>query len=410
MPESRFEALCHDDLNTVTGVWSDLERSGFVTPFQSLQWIEVLLRTLAGHPNARFFVVEVRDRHSQSPLMLLPMCLVQHRGYRVVEFASFDVCDLSMPVLAGNDALVDPKDAEYLWQAVASVLPPADLIEITQIPKQYRGRVNPLACVPGTVPASVSRYEASIEGDPAKIVEGLANSQTRRILKTSNRRLSERGTVRFAVAETREDLDQLFPVMLAQRQERFLELGRYDLLTRSDIQTFYDSAVRSSLSTDGLARMWALFVNDEPIATCLGLVHKQSFTLLIITMAGGSWASCSPGIALLSRIIQWSAEQGLTRIDFSVSDASYKTGLGGRPEEMLELKLPVTTVGRTVHAVGRSLDDLKARLKAHPVLFAFARKLVRSTRRIARRIGTLRLQHKGPTHVIWFNMLMPFCL
>lgn len=407
MPNSHFEAVRHDDLNAVIALWADLERSGFVTPFQSLQWMKTLLECLGGRPNVDFFVVEVRDCRSHDPLMLLPMCLVRRRGYRVVEFASFEVCDISMPILSSNDPLVDAGDAECLWQAIVSVLPPADCVAISQIPKQYRGRINPLACLPGAMPASVSRYEASIEGKPANPVDSLANSQTRRILKTSNRRLSERGTVRFFVAETSEDLGRLFPVMLAQRRERFMELGRHDLLARPDIQTFYDSAVRSGLSKEGPARMWALFVDDEPIATCLGLVYEQTFTLLIITMAGGSWAPCSPGIALLSRIIQWSADQGLKRIDFSVSDASYKTGLGGRPEELLQLNLPLTMVGMTVVALVRSRDNLKVRLRAHPFLFMAARKTVQSARRAARRIGDL-LRHIS-LHTFICSMTIPFC-
>ena len=370
----------HDTLATLEPVWRHLETAGTATAFQRFDWIGSIESHLARPNGIKAFVVEVSDATSGETLMLLPFVLKTKATHSVIEFMGLNVCDISAPLLApGYD--FPERSGEALWRAIGAVLPKADLVHIDLIDARIGGRVNPLATLPGVARIPLQSFDVAIDGDPDTIVNRLVSGRMHRTLKKSTRRMEERGEVGFLVARTMEHLDTLLPVMIAQRLERFRALDRFDLMADPHVQAFYREAAAASLDGRGPVRVFGLSVDGEWIATAYGLVHAGTFHLTIITMAGGSWEACSPGMATIARFIRWARQEGLTTMDFSVGEMDYKTGFGGQARDLYALSRPLTARGHIAAATQAGAVRLKERVKAHPRLFSRLRAAVRLFRR-----------------------------
>lgn len=370
----------HDRLETIEGIWRRLETEGVATAFQQFDWVRVLEEQLARPKGSRPFVVEVCDTRSGETRMLLPFILRKEATHSVIEYMGLNVCDISAPLIAPGYRFSQQSGAA-LWAAVSAVFPKADLVHIDLIAPRIGGSINPLATLPGIHKIPLRSFDVAIDGDPDTIVDRLINGRMRRTLKRSERRMTEHGDVRFLAARSREHLDTLMPVMIAQRLERFRGLGRFDLLADPHVQSLYEQAAIASLGGRGPVRVFGLSVADEWIATAYGLVHAGTFHLTIITMAGGPWEACSPGMAIIARIIRWARQEGLTTMDFSLGEMDYKTGFGGQPHDLYALSCPLTLRGRIAVAMRHVSVRLKEKVKAYPRLFRYLRSFVRLYKR-----------------------------
>lgn len=356
-------------------IWRGLEGEGTLSAFQRYDWLQAIDTHILRPRGDRAFVVEVTETVTGGCVMLLPLVLQRRRTHRRIVFLGSEVSDISAPVLAKDFTL--PDDAgPTLWHAIASALPPADLVHIDQITETIQGRPNPLARLPGLTLSPKKSFDVMIEGDPESLVDRLVNNQTRRILKTSARRMAERGTVRFVAAQTREEVETLLPVMVAQRRQRFRDLGRFDHLTGPGIEDCYRAAALAGIGGRGPAQIFGLAVDDQWIATTYTLIHDKTIHLTIVTMAGGDWQACSPGMAILARYMRWAREQGLTVMDFSVGDMAYKSGFGGEARDLFSLTKPLSPKGQAIAAGDRALSAMKQWVKARPTLARTARSIL----------------------------------
>ncbi|TDK31768.1 GNAT family N-acetyltransferase [Rhizobium deserti] len=363
-----FTAIRHDHITTVEEKWQQLQTQGPATAFQHFGWMKAIEAYLCPPANARGFVVEITEIAAGRTLMFIPFAIIKKPGYSAVEYLSLGVCDVSMPILIpGYDF---PEHAGgVLWEAIMRVLPKADLVYIDQIPRLMRGTTNPLACAPGVRQIEMRSFAVAIEGAPASVVERIANGQMRRILKTSRRRLEEHGEVKFIIGATKAELDRLLAVMVAQRLERFRQLGRFDPLSRSDVREFYKAAASAGLAGESPARVFGLSVGGEIVATAYGLVTADTFHLVIVSMADGKWLSCSPGTAVLAHVIKWARQQGLTTMDFSIGDLAYKEQFGGKPQPLYALSVPLTGKGTFILQLQRLKNKVASRLRSRTRLW-----------------------------------------
>lgn len=371
--KSAFEVRRHDRFDAVSDLWSRFQQEGTSTAFQHARWLQAVADQLSGKANEKPCFLEICDAHAGAPLMLLPLVVTTQSGCKVLTFLGHVVSDISAPLMAPG--YVFPEEAgPALWDAIQAALPAADLVIIDEIPALLRHIRNPLACLPHLEAADRQSFDVAIDGEPDLVVDRLVNNQTRRILKTSQRRMSERGEIRFLVAETPEDIELLFPIMVRQRLDRFRELGRFDFLERPEIQAFYRQAALSSLDGKGPVRLFGLSVGGTWIATTYTLVHAGTIHLTIVAMADSSWHSCSPGMAIISRYIRWARQQGVTLVDFSIGELAYKVGFGGEPRDRYRLCIPLTVKGRILLAVRKKVARLKQGIKENETLSRFVRR------------------------------------
>jgi CelD/BcsL family acetyltransferase involved in cellulose biosynthesis len=317
-------------------------------------------------------VVEVIDLDQNRPLMLLPMARVERRTYSAIEGLDFGVSDYIAPLLAPGAAFT-PDEAREVWRSIKSVLPRADLLRLSRIPRQIFNAANPLVSLSSSRPMETAAFGVHVQGDPNTLIQRLCRKSTFRDLAKFRRRLERRGKILLKVPESLAEVDGILDAMIAQRRQRFREIGRSDLLASDRIVAFYRAAAHQGLK-GGPVRIFGLFVNEQCAGTAYGLVHRGAFHLLIQTMDGSEeLRNCSPGLQVTAEVMKWSLQQGLTYFDFTIGNLPYKTEFGAAASALYELDEAQTTRGHIVLGLARAATACKAWVRQHPWLFALLR-------------------------------------
>jgi CelD/BcsL family acetyltransferase involved in cellulose biosynthesis len=341
--------------------YTELERAGVATAFQTLLWLRLWQSELALSRGATLIFVLVAEVDGR-PLMLLPLCQRRHRLLSIIEAADLGVGDYVAPVMASH---FHPSHEEWclLWGRIRAVLPRHDVLRLTKIPREFQGRPNPLAWIKGARPLDFKAFGLPIYAPWNAFAAAVLSRQTRQSLTRKGRRLSDQGVVHFRVAEREDEAESLFATLVAQRITRFTSLGRREPLEDPAFRAFY-AALACEGTRAGFTRIAALEVEDDVIAIVLGLVHAGAFHVILLTFVE-AWSRFSPGLLLIARTMEWAAEDGLTYFDFTVGNERYKRDLGGRPLELLEVVQAGSLSGVPAVGSARLLAHLKMRMKGN---------------------------------------------
>ena len=379
---ARYMAKLHDALDTIAPAWRRLEASGTLLAYQRLDWVEQIVVHVAGPAHARPIFVEVSERATGRPVLILPLALLRRRMHSTITWLSLGLCDYAAPIMADADPMT-PDAAAAAWDAVLAVLPKADLIEIVQVPETVEGVANPLMALAACRPMAFTASGIAMDGEPETLLKRLCRSSTLRDLGKQRRRLKRAGTVAFVCARTPGEVDAIFSALVEQRRRRFAAIGRFDLLARPEIEAFYRATALQGLQ-GGPVRLFGLSVDGQWVATFCGLLHGTTFHGLIVTMSDAeAWRTTSPGLQVYGDCLCWARSQGVTYFDFSVGDMAYKRDFGAAIRPLSQLVQPLTARGRLVERTRRAADAGQAWLRRHPALF----ERLRTARRRLRRAG-----------------------
>ena len=376
-PSRIFSARLHTGLDSLAPQWRALQQSGVCTVYQRLEWVEMMLEHLVAGSGLAPVFVEILDSH-QATAMILPLALRRGRSHSELGWLSLGVCDYAAPLVAAG---LEPSAAEMLqiWQAAMAALPRVDLLHVAQIRHQVAGLANPLALLPGIQRTQMQCFGVALTGEASTLLQRICNSSTRSDIKRRSGKLAKVGEARFVAASTEAEMEAIFAAMIAQRRQRFSEMGRADLLKQGEVEDFYHAAARRGLR-DGITRVFGISVNGIWIATSLGLVHNGAFHGIILAMSG-EWKAYSPGIRIATDIMVWSRSLGLDYFDLTVGALAYKASLGAEAFDLLELAQALTWRGSLVVKGRRLVVAAKARLKQNPQLFEPLRQARRALRR-----------------------------
>ncbi|HJE23676.1 MAG TPA: GNAT family N-acetyltransferase [Methylorubrum populi] len=375
--EDRYEARLHSEPASLAPLWRRLQREGACTAYQRFEWIDSLVRVLAGEHGAQPLLIEVR--RAGRPVMILPLVFVRRQGHRVIEALDLGACEYAAPVLA-PEIDPSPREAERIWQAVRAVLPAADLIRLSRMPAHVQGVTNPLAQLAGTQRIDLTASGFVLEGDPRTLLKRVCTPSFHKDLTRRSRRFDSLPGAGFVATTDAAEMAELFDVMIAQRRARFHELGRHEPLDRPGFIAFYRDAALGA--PGGPVWMFGLRAEGEWLAASYGLVQGGSFHGVLLTMAGDKWRSLAPGLLIAARIMVWAREQGLDYFDFTIGRQAYKRGFNPVDQTLFERAEPVTLRGRIALGLIRANASAKLRLERHPALFERARAGVRLLRRL----------------------------
>ncbi|MCJ2015113.1 GNAT family N-acetyltransferase [Methylobacterium sp. J-076] len=261
--------------------------------------------------------------------MLVPLALSKRGLVRTVAFLGGRVTDYNAP-------LADPAFAarlagpamEGLWHAIRAALPPHDVLHLTRMPATLdppagvAGPVpNPFARLPGARPAGQAQG-LSLTGSYETVCASFKTSFNAR-QRRSWRKLRDRGTVAFTVAETPDAMEPVLSALRSMKSRRWLETGNPDAFADPAFRAFYDRIALATLP-EGRVHGDLMRIDDVPIAAHLGLVHRGRFYYLMLGWEAGEWRAFATGRLMLDAMLRWTCEQGLTTFDFTVGDEPYK--------------------------------------------------------------------------------------
>ncbi|WP_026783750.1 GNAT family N-acetyltransferase [Pleomorphomonas koreensis] len=320
----------------------DLQR----TPFQSARWLDVWFAVL--QPSGMDCCLGVIRRASDHrPLFVLPLVRERRYGLTVLTLPDGGISDYHA-ALVSPDFAPDPETMDRLWSALVAMLPAADLISIERVPPEYAARMQ---LAHRMRPSCCSAHALPIDADFATLRERRFDPSTGRRLVKNRRKLEHKGKLTFDFVsgpDALPDLDRL----LDWRRQRFQEVN--DPAQAAIQSVFYHRLVEEG----SLAKVGRLRLDDELAAGCLGLIEGDRILLLVLAY-NTQFANWAPGLLMVESCIEASAKLGLTVVDLTIGDETYKDLFGAETIGLRELLQPLTLRGRLVLA----LLDGKPKLK-----------------------------------------------
>ncbi|WP_258051618.1 GNAT family N-acetyltransferase [Mesorhizobium sp. INR15] len=374
-----YTARLHTSLEAVQPLWLRCQANGVCTAYQCYAWVEGIAQRLMPK-GAELLVVEVIDAATGELRMLVPLMRRSRFGHRVIEWLSCGVCDYSAPLLADATPWTS-QAAEAAWAAIRSVLPRADRIQITGIPRQISGMDNPLALLAAARDSTQVTSGVVLDGDPETLLKRICKPSFLKNFNKDSRRLERHGTVDLVEANTPTLTELIFGTLVELRLKRFRELGRFDLLAQSAVADFYRNAAIQGLS-DGSVRLFGLRVGDAWVAVQYMLARKNTVHTILIAIDQDVVSNAATGLVIIGKLMEWGCRQGFGYFDLSVGSQHYKENIGAGSSLLAKIEETLTPLGKGVFAISALRDRTEAMVRANPRLLQAGQGLVRGLRKL----------------------------
>ncbi|MFH6784383.1 MULTISPECIES: GNAT family N-acetyltransferase [Methylobacterium] len=364
MPAVGLIAEIFSTLAAAEGPWRALEAMPGVlmTPYQRFDWVSAFATALPG--GARPCPVLLRDADGR-PRALLPLAVTREAGIRVARVIGGKHANYHMPVFAGPEAAALPEAAYREALAQAGRRAGIDVIHLVDQPRLWNGVVNPLA----RGPASPSDgYGLALEADPDAVLKRVLSGDARRKLRQKEKWLvAAHGPVEHHVAADAAGGEAILAAYLAQKAERFAQLGIADPFADPGARRFLADAHRA-----GALELHALRTEGgRVLATFVGAVDARRFSGMLTSFdPDPALARFSPGDLLLQSLIRDQSLRGRTALDLGVGEARYKASVCDQSIGLVDTVLPVSLRGRAFGLAAEAGGRLKRRIKRDPRLWA----------------------------------------
>ena len=362
---SRFEAA--------RPAWQRIERDGECYPFQTYAWCNNWFE-LVGAARGLTPCIAFVETQRGDPLMLLPLAIEQRRLHTALVWIGGVLADYHGPLL--GPTWTASKAAEKftdLWKQICDALPSHDIIAFEKQPASIGGHPNPFVALP--IQTHPARAHFAVLGDS---LDGfLRERRSARSLQSDRRkerRLAEQGRLEFVIAKDPDGIAPLLNAMIEQKTRSYAELGVANVFAEPGTVEFI---TRMTVEFPETVRLFALTLDDQPLATLWGLVHRDRYYHLFPTYSRNRCSNYSPGNVLLTRVFAWCIDNGIDIYDFTVGDEGYKEHWCEHDLALFDTDEAVTARGKPVALMRRARSTVKRYIKGSPKLFVGAKRMRR---------------------------------
>ena len=359
---SPFIVEVFDGADDVLAALEVIERDLVFTAFQSLDWLTVLYEELATGSGPIPCLVVVTDRGSGKVVIALPLAIGREGLLRVASFPDFGVSDYGAPLL-GFMPSASPSMIRRAWRAIRNALREVDLIRLKRMPEKIGDRDNPLIAFFGCTPAQEAGHQLVVDQGFDRYLDSIGKKY-RKDYERCHRLWKSGGRARLHRATTADEIARVFSIMEEQEAHwRSAHEGKYQNAVPG-ISPFYERIAIDG-SDAGIAALFALEANGETIATILGLVHAETFTMLRISTAGERWGNLSPGRLIVLETVRSLSGEGIRRFDMGCRSNPLPHGFGSTPVPLYDLVIAQDVAAlpaAVLHQFGRRVTN--SRLKS----------------------------------------------
>lgn len=361
------QVLVFDTLAEAEAPWRALEANGIFTPYQRFDWVRALLVSGA-ESQGRIAVAMLFE--AGMPMLVAPLIVETKMGVSRGRLIGTYLSNADwLPVRRGFTPT--PERLNQLWAAVGGL----DLVSFYNLPAAWDGMANPLLGE-GCDPSPNNFYYTQVVPTPGPYLETHMPAKKRANIKRGARRLEEGfGKVELRRVEDQGELDKVHATFLAQRGERFDQMGVGNVFAEPWFQLFFKSLAATGFGQDRPAlRFHALYAGDEIVATSCGSFAGGHYSQYINSTASGPAAKFSLMGILLGELLDELARAGVTGFDMGTGDFDYKTDWT-EAQALFNRHQPVTAKGAMAAQVLRSRQGLKRLIKQTPALWRLAKQV-----------------------------------
>lgn len=358
------------DLTSVEQVWRRLESAGGCSPYQRFDWIASYVSTMGRREGVSVCVLSVQHG-SGEPLLLLPLAVHRYRGVRIASPIGGKQANYHCPVMAAGagPALDDGTMTRLLREAGAQA--GIDVFAFQNLPLAWRGERNPLV-LPGAIPSPSNAPKTALPAKAETLLAQIGTSESRRKLRRKEAGLATLGNLTSFIAQSPGEVDRILDAFFRQKNERLRELGIVSPFEDEASHAFVRAGCLAGLAGGRPAiELHGLALDGEIIATYGGAVDGERFSCMINSFDLSSrFARFSPGDVLLARVIGTQCSLGRTVLDLGIGEARYKSFFCKDVEQLVDVFLPVTGLGKLYRLALEQLSTAKRYVKQTPSLWS----------------------------------------
>lgn len=357
----------YNNFEEVEALWRSIEADNCGYAFQNYDWLYNWYQWV-GKKRQGSVCIAVISNAEQQPLYLFPFWIIKKHGLKELQWLGGEVTDYMAPLPSKAANLSSNEEFSAIWTALLQALPNFDYYQLVKQPELIHQHPNPMLSQGAQEYAE--SYAAELKDSWSLYYESQVKKRIRADSRRQRKRLEEIAPLRFVIARTAEQVEQLTKAMITQKRRRYAEMGVTDIFDDEGYHTFFQT-LGSSHGETGIVHLCALYCGETIIATHWGIAVQPRFYFLMPTYEGGDWKRFSAGRILLEELIQWCFNNQYEVFDFSLGDEAYK-------QEWCNLKMPLyetTGAGSLKGALWVSAQtNIRAIIK-HPRINPFLKNL-----------------------------------
>ena len=378
--DTTLDFVLFDSLAAAESAWRALEVEAGLTPYQRFDWLRALVG--AGLESSAGITVALIRRHGRA-VALLPLVVERRFGIATARMLGTHQsnCDWLMTL---PDFAPEAAELRDLLARIGGEMGGIDLLTLFNQPAQWQGKANAVLAL-GRSPAASNFYSSTIGPTPVPYIEHRLVNKRRSNIKRSARRLEElHGPLKVVRINDAAALDQVHAAFIAQRAQRFEEMGVRNIFAEDAFMRFF-----RQLALDGFGEarpaltLHALYAGKEILATCWGTMAGSHYSQYINSTASGPAAKYSLMAVLIAEVMDDLTQSGITTFDMGLGDFDYKFEWT-EPEPVFHSVVALTTRGRIAARLLELRAAIKRLVKQTPALWSIARYLRRQLLRLTR--------------------------
>jgi CelD/BcsL family acetyltransferase involved in cellulose biosynthesis len=357
--------------------WDELEAAAGASPYQAFAFADAWFQTIGAARRASPFIVVARDK-SGGPLALMPFARSSRGLLRVVEFIGGKHANFNLGLFRPGRAWSAAALSDLLAVAAAQAETHVDLYTLVNQPRDWQGRVNPLAVLGGWASPSFG-YKSELPLAFEAWRDARYSKVARRKLRKKAERLASMGAVSHGVARDQAEAARTLDALIALRCDRARREGVLEAYENPDAQAFLRHLATGGRSGErSIIELHALMLDERVVAAFAALSVRDRLSGLVIAYdADPEIARCSPGELILHEVVRSAIARGFATFDLGVGEARYKNECCEAAEVLFDTFVTISPLGRLAALAYRLERGARRIVKRSPRLSALAARLRR---------------------------------
>ena len=301
--------------------WKRLEEQYAWSPFLTFRWLSHW-QAIVGEPALGMKLQIVVLTHKDVVTGILPLGVRKIKGVTVLEWLGGIHADYMGPLLHA-DYLIPATEFTALWHQISAQIAKHDVVYLRRQPGKLETVINPFVAF---LPAkhNETSFQTTLNGSWDEFCKTRFKKKIQLDSRRQRLRVQELGILRFVIADSAETAGTIIDKMIAYKRQRYLAMGVTDYLASEKHRQFYLQLPEGLKK--GIAKLHcaALTVDDQIIATHVGMVMNDTFYYLMPANDGEIWQRYSAGRLLLENLLEWAFHNGLKVFDFTIGAEDYK--------------------------------------------------------------------------------------
>ncbi|PLX34028.1 MAG: hypothetical protein C0605_15060 [Hyphomicrobiales bacterium] len=360
MPEAALSLAFEDGLtlslfhnfHDLEDVWRSFESAALCTTFQNFDWLSNWFSHAGRHSNWTPCLVHGAASNG-STLFILPLGYYALGGLRILSWLGDSHSTYRMGLFDRQwIARQNPDKLHRLLRRVRSLLPPIDVVRLSDQPSSWEKTPNPFAAISALPTASYS-HAIKLQDDFEALYASKRTASTIKKARKRERTFNRRYPLSFHTVSDTAELAPVMDELIRQKSVRLRDMGVHDFFADPGVRGFFKTLALNGLNGGShQLRIYYMKAGDHIAATWMGLVHRGRICGLMNTMTDHpDIRRYSPGEVVLRYAISECCKDGLEVFDLAVGESRYKSEWCDQHLTLFETILPVTMKGHIyVHA------------------------------------------------------------